>query len=312
MGILARTVRRLVPEAVGREYSIRYRLLRTSLSPRTREAERHADAFVISYPKCGRTWLNMLMSRALASRYGVSDPDYLASDLLGGEVAGAPHIRFSHDDNPHWKTPRGLARSKERYAGKKVVLLVRDPRDVVVSMYFERSRRERAYAGSLSQFLRERKGSLATIIEYYNIWAAERGRPAAFCLARYEDLKADAAGELRRLLRFAGVEGLTDAHVEDAVTFASFENMRAMETAGAAGTGRLRPGDPGDAESFKTRKGKVGGHVDYLSPEETAWVDRKVREELDPFYGYGAPAAAVRGPARTAEPAGACAGSDAR
>jgi hypothetical protein len=310
MGLL-RTVRRLVPETVGREYSIRYRLLRTSLSSTTRRAERHADVFVISYPKCGRTWLNMLMSRALAARYGVLDPDYLASDLLGGNVPGAPHIRFSHDDNPHWKTPRGLARSERRYADKKVVLLVRDPRDAVVSMYFERSRRERAYSGTLPQFLHESKGSLDTILSYYNIWAAERERPRGFCLVRYEDLKADTAGELSRILRFAGVEGFTDAHVEDAVAFASFENMRAMETAGAAGTGRLRPGNPNDAESFKTRKGKVGGHVDYLSPEETAWVDRKVRETLDPYYGYVEPAAGAK-PGREAAAAPACVGSESR
>lgn len=290
MGLLHK-VRRLVSKGVGREYAIRFRLLRSSLSSRARRAERHADVLLISYPKCGRTWLTMLIARALSSHYGVRDVDYLASDVLGGEVEGAPHIRISHDDNPHWKTPRRLGRSKRRYRDKLVVLLVRDPRDVVVSMYFERSRREKAYSGTLQQFLRERKGSLGTILAYYNIWAAERARPRGFCLVRYEDLQTDTAGELKRLLRFAGVEGISDAHVAEAVEFASFESMRKMETAGAAGTGRLRPGDPNDAESFKTRKGKVGGHVDYLSPDEIDWVKRKVRQTLDPFYGYDEPEA---------------------
>jgi sulfotransferase family protein len=290
MGLLQK-VRRLVSKGVGREYAIRFRLLRSSLSPRSRRAERHADVLLISYPKCGRTWLTMLIARALSSHYGVRDVDYLASDVLGGEVEGAPHIRISHDDNPHWKTPWRLSRSKRRYRHKKVILLVRDPRDVVVSMYFERSRRERAYSGTLQQFLRERKGSLDTILAYYNIWAAERARPRGLCLVRYEDLQADTAGELRRLLRFAGAGEIADAHIEEAVKFASFESMRAMETAGAAGTGRLRPGDPNDAESFKTRRGKVGGHVDYLSPDEIEWVKRKVRQALDAFYGYDEPQA---------------------
>src|SRR5262245_59524710 len=275
---------------IGPDALIRLRLLRSRLSPAALRAEQRADVLLISYPKCGRTWLSMLLSRAVASHAGIETGDYLATDLLGGRVAGMPHIRISHDGDPHWKTARGLPRSKARYREKSVILLVRVPRDVVVSMYFERTRRERAYSGTLSEFLVERRGSLDTILAYYNVWAREYVRPRAFCLVRYEDLKADTAGQLKRVLRFAGLEEVVDAHVEEAVGFASFESMRAMETADALGTGRLRARDPEDPESFKTRKGKVGGYTDYLSAEEIAWMERKIRATLDPLYGYGEPA----------------------
>jgi hypothetical protein len=49
---------------------------------------------------------------------------------------------------------------------------------------------------------------------------------------------------------------------------------------------RLRPGSLDDEESFKTRRGKVGGFADYLSPEDVAFVEEKVRGELDPLFGY--------------------------
>jgi hypothetical protein len=290
-------LRRSLGRLVGREYAIRLRLLRASLSPSAIRAERRADVLLISYPKCGRTWLTMLLARALARHAGLDEVDYLANDLPGGE--GDPRIRISHDDNPHWKTARGLAGSKRRYRDKKIILLVRDPRDVVVSMYFERSRRERAYSGTLPEFLHESRGSLDTILAYYNVWARERTRPRGFCLVRYEDLKADAAGELRRILRFTGL-ALVNEHVEDAVRFASFENMRAMEMGDVLGSGRLRARDPKDAESFKTRKAKVGGFVDYLKPEEIAWMEQKIRETLDPLYGYGE--AAKRQPENRAAP----------
>jgi hypothetical protein len=280
---------KLLERIGGREYAIRWRLLRSSLSPKAIRAERHAEVLIISYPKCGRTWLTMLLSRAMASHAGIEEVDYLANDLLGGNVDGIPHVRISHDDNPHWKTPKGLQRSKRRYAGKKIVLLVRDPRDVVVSMYFERSRRERAYAGTLHEFLHEQKGSLDTILGYYNVWADQRTRPKDFCLVRYEDLKTDTAGELRRLLTFVGLDKVSDEHVAEAAHFASFENMRAMESGDALKSGRLRPRDKDDKESFKTRKGKVGGYVDYLSPEEITWMERKIKETLDPLFGYGDP-----------------------
>jgi hypothetical protein len=231
----------------------------------------------------------MLLSRALATHAGLEDVNYLATDLLDGAGEGVPRIRISHDDNPHWKTARKLARSKGRYRGKKVILLVRDPRDVVVSMYFERSRRERTYVGTMAEFLHEQRGSLDTILAYYNVWARERARPQGLCLVRYEDLKRDTARQVERILRFSGLERIEDSKVEEAVRFASFESMRAMESGDVLKTGRLRPRDPGDAESFKTRKGKVGGYVDYLTPDEIAWMEQRIRATLDPSYGYGAP-----------------------
>lgn len=286
-------VRRLIPQTLCREYAIRFRLLRSSLALQSVLAERRAEVLLISYPKCGRTWLTMLLTRALANYAGLDEVDYLSNDICGAKArtSNIPYIRISHDDSPHWKTVRNLARSKRRYRRKKIILLVRDPRDVVVSMYFERTRRERAYKGTLEEFLHERKGSLETILTYYNVWAKERARPKDFCLVRYEDLKADAVGELRRILRFVGIEELSHAHLEDAARFASFENMRSMETKGVFKSGRLRPRDPSDTESFKTRKGKIGGYVNYLSMREICWMDEKIRQTLDPIYGYEEPAA---------------------
>jgi hypothetical protein len=291
-----RRIRRAVTRRIPRQCAIRYRLLRR-LSAEARRADREADAFLVSYPKCGRTWLRMLLSRAFELHYGASGVDYLGGAFLAGRIPGAPLVRVTHDDDPQWKTPRGLDRRKRRYRGKRVVLLVRDPRDVVVSMYFERSRRERAYAGTLPEFLRERRGSLATILAYYNAWARCRGVPAELLVVRYEDLRRDGERELGRVLRFLGVPA-SDTTLREALRFASFEKMREMENAGALASGRLRPRDPNDPESFKTRRGKVGGFVDYLGPEEIAEVERRIRDELDPCYGYGEPRSPSSAPAR--------------
>jgi len=293
-----RRLRRSLTRRIPRQYAIRYRLLRERNSAASRRADGEAEAFLISYPKCGRTWLRMLLSRALESHYGAPDIDYLGGDFLGGNVPGAPRIRVSHDDDPHWKTARGLDRRKRRYRGKKVVLLVRDPRDVVVSMYFERSRRERAYEGSLSQFLHERRGSLDTILAYYNVWAGARGIPSDLLVVRYEDLRRNTEAELLRLLSFLGIEGVAPETLQEAAHFASFENMRKMESSGAVESGRLRPRDPQDPESFKTRRGKVGGFVDYLSADEIEDVERRIRSGLDESFGYGRPR---EGAARAAE-----------
>ena len=286
---IVRRIRRALTRRIPRHYAIRYRLLRERLSRDSRRADREAECFLVSYPKCGRTWLRVLLSRALEIHYGAPEVDYLGGAFLGGNVPGAPRVRVTHDDDPHWKTARGLDRHKRRYRGKRVVLLVRDPRDVVVSMYFERSRRERAYSGTLSEFLHERRGSLDTILAYYNVWARSRGIPSELLVVRYEDLRRDTERELGRLLAFLGVGDASEATVREAVRFASFESMREMESTGSLESGRLRPRDPKDPESFKTRRGKVGGFVDYLTPDEIAEVERRICSGLDPSFGYGDP-----------------------
>jgi hypothetical protein len=63
--------------------------------------------------------------------------------------------------------------------------------------------------------------------------------------------------------------------------------MRALEMGDVLRSGRLRPRDPSDPESFKTRKGRVGGHRDYVGPAELAWMEAEIQTKLDPSYGYG-------------------------
>ena len=146
------------------------------------------------------------------------------------------------------------------------------------------TRRIGRYAGDLPAFLRERRGSVDSMIRFYNIWASQRHVPADFLLVRYEDLHADTAGELRRMLEFMPVADVRDDVITEAVEFARFENMRKLES--SASINRLRPADKADPESYKTRRGKVGGYVDYLAPEQAAWLTDRMRDELDPIYRY--------------------------
>jgi hypothetical protein len=111
--------------------------------------------------------------------------------------------------------------------------------------------------------------------------------PEGFLLVRYEDLKHNPVGELRRVVDFLGFTEVEDALLYEAVEFASFENMRKMEAGGTFQSMMLNPADRSDPESYKTRKGKIGGYQDYLSSEESARLADKMKMELSDFYGYG-------------------------
>jgi len=269
------------------------------------------DTYIISFPKCGRTWLKLMIGQAIVGHLGISNTNLLDTLLdskfpLAKLHPSLPKIQFTHDDDPHWKKPNELMKTKTHYQNTKVIFLVRDPRDLVVSTYFEQKKRvqfwlnsltetphlqdyqERLnpYEGDLSSYLNEEVGSIDTIINFYNIWAKNKDVPREFLLTRYEDIHQNPHGELRRIIEFLGIANIKYEVLDEAVNYASFDNMRQMETAEMANSYSLKATDKNDPESYKTRKGTVGGFVEYLSSEEIQAINCKINQSLADLYGY--------------------------
>ena len=61
--------------------------------------------------------------------------------------------------------------------------------------------------------------------------------------------------------------------------------MRELEKSGALGSDRLRPVDPNDKSTYKTRKGEVGGFVEHFSEDDLAYANSLIKE-LNPIFGY--------------------------
>ncbi|MDQ3199728.1 MAG: hypothetical protein M3Q46_11205, partial [Verrucomicrobiota bacterium] len=70
-----------------------------------------------------------------------------------------------------------------------------------------------------------------------------------------------------------------------ALEFSEFGQMQKLESAGAFDSKILRAGDARDPESFKVRRGKIGGFQDYLSPEDQERAAAAMRR-LDSRFGY--------------------------
>jgi len=262
-------------------------------SPRLDTVHRSPIQF-ISYPKAGRTWLRLLVGKALQLHYHlrVAPADLLEVQNLPRYDARVPAMRFSHDDNPHLKRIFDMEHDKRNYWGASVVFLSRDPRDVVVSNYFQQARREivlgdaPGFHGSIEEFIRHEVYGIENVIAFMNIWAANRHIPLRFMLLRYEDIIEDGTRELRRVLSFLNVADISMQTLGEAVEFCKFENMKRMEAKDALHSARLRATNPDDPNSYKVRKGKVGGYRDHLSPDDIAYVDELVAERLDSFFKY--------------------------
>lgn len=285
-----------------------FRRLKQRLIPRPQVPAR-PEVALISFPKCGRTWVRLLLARAVANHIGIPRDQSVALAFsfakLADLCAELPLIRPRHDDVPHWRRPHELNPTKEEFANQGVIFLVRDPRDVIVSLYFELSKRlpkyideERSmvpeglrprvqpFTGSMADFIQQDVGGFETIINYYNIWAANRRVPRAFMLMRYEDLHNNTRTETYRLLNFIGMNHIADEHVEEAIEFSQFENMRKMESSGKVQDAALKAGGAWDKDSFKTRRGVIGGFRDYLPPAEVERMSKYMLENLSPYFRY--------------------------
>ena len=112
--------------------------------------------------------------------------------------------------------------------------------------------------------------------EHYRYWLEQDGQKLVL---RYEDLRADPIGNLRRLVDFVGRVPSVD--LAQAVDRASFERMRKLELSGEGIRGVLRDGfwlpnlttlNKDNPEAFKTREGKIGGQS----------IDRNPKRERHP------------------------------
>lgn len=252
------------------------------------------QVFVVSYPKCGRTWLRLMLGRAVSKHVGRDLANPLELDDLASQYPGVPPIVFTHDGPANLKTAAELsADDKRKYAGHPVILLVRDPADVAVSYYFEYTRRRtvfnparfETFDGQVSDFLRRDVGGVDSIIAFYDGWARHLHVPSSFLLVRYEDMHTAPARELRRVLDFVGLTAVSDEIIADAVAYGRFDNMRKLEQSNALDSERLQPADLSDPESFKTRRGVVGGHADYLSADDIRYV-RERGQTLPALFNY--------------------------
>ena len=126
---------------------------------------------------------------------------------------------------------------------------------------------------------------IALIIQTMNEWLTEFARRPDCILVRYEDLHVNPTEQFRRVLAAVGETDPQAHHFEKALEFSRFGNMRKMEASLEYDRQLLQPGDVNDPESYKVRRGKIGGYVDYLDPSDIEYADQAMAE-LDRRFGY--------------------------
>jgi Sulfotransferase domain len=201
------------------------------------------DVFIVSYPKSGNTWTRFLIANLLHPEEPV---DFGNIDLIVPESEELTR-------NQLLRLPRPRIMKSHHYFDsrfRKVIYIVRDPRDVVVSQFHYEKKRGRAEDDySIEQFIPR---FLAGETCDYGSWASNvaswlvtRQNSSDFLLLRYEDLVARTAEELARVSAFLGLRA-TPALIAQAVERSSADHMRRLELSNATAsvTQSARPDIP--------------------------------------------------------------------
>jgi hypothetical protein len=185
------------------------------------------DVFLTSYPRSGNTWTRFLVGNLV---YQTEPVTFLTVERL------VPDMYKSSD-----RALRNLARPRilkshecfdPRY--KKVIYIVRDPRDVAVSNYhWELKLRSVRDGFPIEDFVPRwmepqfwpRIGSWG---DHVTSWLSTRQGNKGFLLLRYEDLKKDPQRALAQVAEFLGIEPSVE-RLNRAVDLSSAENMRKLE-----------------------------------------------------------------------------------
>ncbi len=242
------------------------------------------DGYVLSYPKSGRTWFRTMFGSMACAQYGLEVENPMELQHFWKLSSDIPNIGFTHDDSPNLKFGHEVEEDKVRYRNKKVLLLTRDPRDVLVSYYFDARNRMKVIDCDISTYLYNEKGSIDAIVAFYNAWARARFVPRDFLWVTYEDMHRNPSKVIKDSAAFFGLPDPSDELLDDVIERASFRNMQKAELQDSFKHERLRPADPQNPESFKVRRGKVGGFVDYFSSEDIAYIDDYIDRNLDPYF----------------------------
>jgi len=215
------------------------------------------DIFLVSYPRSGNTWVRFLLGNLLNPDEPIT---FNNLERKVPNIYGASKRTFKRIPRPR------LIKSHEcfdpRY--RRVIYIVRDPRDVAVSAYhYGRKMRLIDYAlpietfvtstfmqtgqhfgtwgdsvgswlvnpGNIFQISRIKDGFLgitASWGENVMSWLGARGHDRKFLLLRYEDLLDDTPEELAKVSEFLAL-GASPDRIARAVALSSAENMRKLE-----------------------------------------------------------------------------------
>jgi len=229
------------------------------------------DVFLVSYPRSGNTWSRFLIANLISPHRPVTFqnierfiPDICVQPKRYLRTLPRPRIIKSHE----YFDPRY----------KKVIYIVRDPRDVALSYYrfhlkFGRFKRDYPIEKYTESFVAGELDQYGSWAENVGSWLVARHHQPGFLLLHYEAMLANPVAELAKAAHFLGIEG-TQERLANAVERSSVDRMRQLE-ATQADKWIVTKGRPKDIPFVGAATS--GGWRSALPPQSVAIIEKAWR-----------------------------------
>lgn len=238
------------------------------------------DCYLITLPQSGTHWIRALLGKSLVEHFHL---DYeFESNWAGGIIDDPNHpYQFEKQEQvpriQHAHLPYNFL-----FKNKKVILLIRDLRDTVVSDF---DKYTKAHSGemSFSEFLRKKDSRqiggahrLEIRVNIINSFWENKDQLKDLLVIKYEDLQQNAEKELKKTLNFVDVSA-DEAVITKAVEFSSLENMKKLAQKKKEDKLRQHSVNEGETDRYK----------DYFSKEDRKYFREYLDNNLIHDFGYG-------------------------
>jgi len=221
---------------------------------------RAEDVWFPSYPKAGNTWLRFILCNIISQSElaGASVDFHSVGKIMSALGRHNLLLPWPHRTIPRFIKTHQPYRPLLFARPQRIVYLVRDPRDVMVSYYhYEKAKTHKPYAGEFTDFLHDKQFGLARCLQHYRSW-----RPYITHLLHYEELKADPFLALKQTFKAINVQ-VPDTLLSIAIENSSLPKIQALQKVSGI------PGGERFNEQFVfARQGNSGSWVDYFSPPD--------------------------------------------
>jgi len=225
------------------------------------------DVFLVSFPKSGNTWTRFLLANLLHP----DEPATFANiHRLIPDPSGTSKRDFDRMPDPR------VIKSHECFDPRypRVIYIVRDPRDVVLSQYHYHRKLKRIADDSpleafVTRFLAGQTCPVGSWGQNVSTWLATSENSPRFLLLRYEDMISDTAGELAKIVSFLQL-AVSPEQIAEAVEKSSANKMRKLE---AMQTDKCELTKGSRTDLSFVRSASAGGWRSELLPAQAARLE---------------------------------------
>ncbi|GFY73932.1 sulfotransferase 1E1 [Trichonephila inaurata madagascariensis] len=249
------------------------------------------DILVVSFPKTGTTWLQEIiysilngvdetLSQSLEDRFPYLEfmyPGLKSIQKMEGQRLIKTHLPYS-------LLPEDIHKKNV-----KILYIMRNPKDVVVSYYhFVRMMTVSDYSGNFENFFQE---FLSDKVPYGPLWKHyqemwDHLNEANILILFYEDLHKDIQGAIKKIATFLDRD-VSDEEINNIVEHCSFHNMAQNPNVNYQHWDDL--GIRKIHEAKFMRKGEIGDWKNYFTSEMCQsmdlWIEDNLKE-ISPFFNY--------------------------